>query len=172
MRPIAGNSGDKIIYQIEIDNSKNDKKPPTSGYKITGKLVFSESDLSEDIIIQIPLNVNVLFTETGKLLNKPFVDFFSANKDNAFNISHTYTNLNIINSEDILKDRLEKNNIFLVAKQSKFDPPLIYYSCSISGTIPIILECSFQKNALKIRIISSMECISNLMKEVIDIIVN
>jgi vesicle coat complex subunit len=167
---IAQNSGDKIIYSIEIDNSKNDKKPPSAAYKITAKL---STDV-EEAIINIPLNVNVLFVESGKLANKPFVDFFSANKDNNFNITQVFTNLNFVTNEENLNKRLERNNIFLVAKQNKFDPPLIYYSCSISSAIPIILECSFlkQQNGLKIRIIAGIECVANLMKEVVDLIIN
>lgn len=162
--------GDKIIFSLDVDNSKNDGQAPSVPYKLTAKLI---TNLNEEINIGIPLNINVLLTESGKLGNKAFVEFFSANKDNSFNITQTYTNLSNITSEDQLNKSLERNNIYLVAKQNKFDPPLIYYSCSISGAIPVILECSFPKgqNALKVRIIAKIECITHLMKEVLDLII-
>jgi hypothetical protein len=163
-------SGDKIIYKLDIDNSRNDKKPPSCPYKLGVKLT---TELGE-MILSIPLNLNVLFIETGKLANKAFVDFFQANKDNPFNITVTYNNLVSVPNEDSLTKSFEKNNIFLVAKQNKFDPPLLYYSLNVSGVLPAILECSFLKgqNSLKTRIISNIECISSLIKEVTDHIIN
>jgi uncharacterized membrane-anchored protein YhcB (DUF1043 family) len=162
---ISPQSGNKIIYNISIDNNKNDKKPPTSPYRIPAKF-------NDDVILSLPLNLNVLFTEGGKLANKPFVDFFSANKDNSFNITSSYSNLSQVATEDLLNKKFEKNNVYLVAKQNKFDPPLLYYSCNISGVIPVIVECSFLKgqNTLKVRIISGIECITQLVKEIMDMI--
>lgn len=162
---ISPQSGNKIIFNISIDNNKNDKKPPTAPYRFPAKF-------NEDIILNLPLNINVLFTEGGKLANKPFVDFFSANKDNSFNITSSYSNLTQTATEDLLNKKFEKNNVYLVAKQNKFDPPLLYYSCNISGVLPVIVECSFLKgqNTLKVRIISGIECITQLAKEIIDMI--
>jgi hypothetical protein len=167
---IPAQSGDKIIYKLDIDNNKNDKKPPSCPYKLGIKLT---TDLG-DIVVSAPLNLNVLFIESGKLANKAFVDFFQANKDNSFNITITYNNLVSIQNEDYLSKIFERNNIFLVAKQNKYDPPLLYYSLNVSGVLPAILECSFLKgqNSLKTRIISGIECITSLIKEISDNTIN
>lgn len=166
-KPITENSYDKVIYNVEIDQSKNDKNPPTAPYKINAKL---RTNLN-DIVFTIPVIVNALFTEDGKMANKQFVEFFSANKDNSANIFINITSSQV-DSEETLNKRFERNNIFLIAKQSKYDPPLIYYSLSISSKIYVILECSLQKGNLKVKIISSLECISSLIKEAIDLIIS
>jgi vesicle coat complex subunit len=166
-KPIGENSYDKVIYRVEIDQSKNDKNPPSVPFKINAKL---RTNLNQ-VTFSIPLVVNALFTEEGKLANKQFVEFFSANKDNPSNVVSNFTSSSI-DSEDTLNKRFERNNIFLIAKQSKYDPPLIYYSLSISGKIIAILECSLQKKNLRVKVISSLECISSLIREAIDLIIS
>ncbi len=166
-KAISENSYDKVTYNIEIDQNKNDKNPPSVPYKINAKLRTN----IKDFVFSIPLMVNVLFTEDGKMANKQFVEFFSANKDNSANIITTFTS-SAVESEESLNKRFERNNIFLIAKQSKYDPPLIYYSLSISSKIYAILECSLQKGNFRVKVISSLECISNLIKEAIDLIIS
>jgi len=166
-KPIGENSYEKVIYRVEIDQSKNDKNPPSAPFKINAKFRTNLNQFS----FSIPLTINVMFTEDGKLANKQFVEFFTANKDNSFNIATNFTSA-IIDSEDTLNKRFERNNIFLIAKQSKYDPPLIYYSLSISSKIIAILECSLQKKNLRVKVISNLECISSLIKEAIELIIS
>ena len=137
--------------------------PPVCPYKIMAKLYKHE----EEIALSIPLILSCLFVEGGKLTGKPFVDFFSENKDKIWNgQSFIFENSQL--TEDNLTKKFEQNNIFLVAKQNKFDPPLIYYSMNISQVIPGILECSFVKGGngqIKVRFISNVECISPFINE-------
>jgi len=164
-KQISENSYDKVVYSVDIDQNKNDKSPPSVGYKINAKL---KTNLN-DIVFSVPFLVNVLFTEDGKLPNKQFVEFFSANKDNSFNLTSSYSTAD---SEETLIKKFEKNNIYLIAKQTKYDPPLIYYSLSISSKINAVLECSLNKGYIKVKIITSLECICGLIKEAIDLILS
>jgi hypothetical protein len=165
---ILSGKGEKIFYGISIDNSKSDKRQPSVPYNIEAKIItnFTTESLS------IPLNINSLFIETGKMANKPFVDFFSINKDHSFNETVTYSQLKSGFSVDSLNRIFERNNIFLVAKQNKFDPPMMYYSLNISGVIPVIIECSFLKDqkSLKTKVISAIECITKLTRNSLDLI--
>ena len=58
-----------------------------------------------------------------------------------------YTNdlKNEILNEESLNKILERNNIFLVAKNTKLDPPVFFYSGLIHNNLHYILEITFLK---------------------------
>lgn len=163
---VPANSADKIIYQVDIDNSNNDKKPPSHPYKILARIRCN----TEDENVSLPLNFNSLLVDSGRMHKNNFVEFFKANTNNSFNLSYVINNVNV-SDEDSLTQILEQNNIFKVANNAKADPPTIFYSCSALQVIPIIVECSISRqnqNSVKAKIISSLEAVIPLMKDVLD----
>jgi hypothetical protein len=162
---ISPNSSELIICEIEIDASKHDKKPPSCPYKIDLKIITTV----ETSIVQISILLNSLLVENGRMASNDFVTFFKQNNNNLFNQQF---NISFIEEETITK-LLERNNIFLVAKQNKQDL-MLYFSCKEVNGIPSIVECVVQKgqNTLKIRLISAVEPIVPLLRELLEYILN
>lgn len=163
---IPKGSSEKVIFYLNIDPNNRNGSAPSQKYKLEAIL----SNSVEECLLSIPLNINILFTEEGKLENTSFVSFFKANNENHFNYSYTLTNVSV-DTEEALKRKFEKNNIFMVAKQSKANPPLIYYSFNVAGVFYVVLECSFLKqaqSAIKIRILPTVENIIPLVQETVD----
>jgi AP-1 complex subunit beta-1 len=163
---IPSKGSDKIIFEVDVDSSRHDKKPPSCPYKIDSRLTTN----IEQLIFQIPLNLNAFFIESGKMSNNDFVNYLKANTNNNFNQTFTINN-SLCTNDDLLNKRLEKNNLFHIARNAKTDPPTLYYSCKEVNGIPCLIECSFNKgtvSGLKVRIISAMEPIIPLVREAVE----
>ena len=84
------------------------------------------------------MDIIVLFAENEKLVGNPFVQFFNQNKDKSFNNgNYCYPKYN---NEDQVKNLLEKNNIFFVARQNKANPQASFYSANILGNMIFLFE--------------------------------
>jgi AP-1 complex subunit beta-1 len=99
----------------------------------------------DDFEIKIPLYFNLLNLENGKMSNQNFMEFFKKNSNNKilFNLNNKLNN--DINNEDSLNKIFEKNNIFLVAKNNKNNPPVFFFSGLLENNIPYVFEVSFNK---------------------------
>lgn len=103
----------------------------------------------DDFIFKIPLYINVLNLENGKMTNKIFMEFFKKNSQNKIILNYAdQLNKDFVNEESSNKV-LEKNNIYLIAKNSKLDPPVYFYSGLIYNNFQYILEISFVKGNFK-----------------------
>ena len=155
-----------------IDKQKNDNNSPNFPYFIGIKLT-ANGEINE---IKVPLLVNCLFVESGKMSTQSFVEFFKGNNNKDHNISYVINNIaQIFTNEEGLSQKFEKNNMFLVAKQNKTDPPTTFYSCNISNNLPVIIECHCPRQTpafMKVKIIGSAAPIIPFVKEVIDKIFN
>jgi vesicle coat complex subunit len=163
---IPTKGSDKVTFEVDIDASRHDKKPPTCPYKIDARLTTN----IEQLIFQVPVNLNALLVESGKMTNSDFVSYLKANTSNTFNQTFNVNN-SLFTNDDSLNKRLEKNNIFHIAKNARTDPPTLYYTCKEVNGIPCLIECSFNKgtvSGLKVRVISAMEPIVPLVREVIE----
>jgi len=165
---ISGKSSQTIKLPCEILNEKNDKKQPISPFKID---VCLKSSL-DVFFFSTPFLINILFSETGKMPNQNFVEFFKANSGNKANITYFADNINsTYTTDEGLNKFFEKNNIFQVAKNNKADPPLTYYSMSVANVISCILQVSFKPfTGINFKIISNVDQITPLVKEVLDYI--
>jgi hypothetical protein len=101
-----------------------------------------------------------------------FVEYFKTNNNNNFNVNYYINNIaQMYTVEENLNAKFEKNNIFLVAKQNKTDPPTTFYSCNVLNNLPVIIECYCPKQSpptMKVKIIGSAGPIIPLIKEVVD----
>ena len=133
------------------------------------KLTSNKGNIYE---FKVPLLINSLFVENGRMSTQNFVEFFKANNSKDHNISYVINNISqVYTTEEGLNQKFEKNNIYLVAKQNKTDPPTTFYSCNISNNLPVIIECHCPRQNppfMKVKIIGSASPIIPLVKEVID----
>ena len=105
--------------------------------------------------------------------HQSFVSFFkeTGKSKKVFN----YNDLKV-NTGDELNKIFEKNIIFNVARNMKSNPPTYYYNCSLCKIIPVIIEVSYKNeekenlNNINIGILTKIEQIVPLIKEVLDII--
>ena len=154
------------FFPMDINQSNSSGHPPTYPFIIDANLNYE----GEQLNIQLPMNIFVLFIENAKLIGKSFIDFYSTNRGNSFNNNiYTYSKYN---DEETIKKLLEKKNILFSAKQSKTKPPLTYYSSNILGKIPFLIECFINNGILNIKIIANNASIIPLIKGVIDSILN
>ena len=164
------NSSDYFYYNLTIDPTKNERSPPAYPYFINMKLSYNNE--TEDL--QVPLLINSLFVENGKMTTQNFVEYFKLNNNKEFNITFFINNIQQdLTNEEFLNKKFEKNNIFLVAKQNKTDPPTVFYSCNILNNLPVIIECFCPKQSpavMKVKIIGSASPIIPLIKDVVDMI--
>ena len=156
-------------FYITTDNNYNSKQPPDFPYKINAILKTDKDDFN----LNIPIKINVLFDENGKMDHQVFSNYFKENKKNS--VKYNYTNFNQNLNEKNLNKLLEKNIIFNVARNMKANPPCYYYNCNISKIIPVIIEISYSNeqkeklNNVNVSIISKISQIVPLVKEIIDI---
>ena len=155
------NNSSIAYYPVSIDNNNNDNNFPSSPFTIN--CMINAGGI--EAVGKVECSINILFIDGFKLSGKPFVEFFQKNKDNNFN-SNTY-NYNPL-SEDQEKSILEKNNISLSAKQGKANPPLTYYSASIAGNLPFLVETCRKNNQMVVKIIANHQSIVPLVKSVLD----
>lgn len=98
----------------------------------------------DDYYVNIPIYFNCLNLETGKMSNQSFMEYFKKFSNIKTNNNLTNIKSEIINEESLSKI-LEKNNIFMIAKNNKLDPPVYFYSGLIELNIPYVLEIAFLK---------------------------
>lgn len=146
---INSETSKNLILTLEIDNERNSKKPPESPYTLE---VCVRNNI-DDFYFDVPLLINVLYTENGKMSNQAFVPFYKQNNPQKFTFTYENSLKDDITNEASIGKIFERNNIFEVAKNSKADPPLFYYSALISNSIPIIFEISFPKSKRFINIL-------------------
>lgn len=138
-----------LVVNLEINNDKNNKRPPESPYKI---YICLRNNI-DDFYFSVPLCINVLLTESGKMTNNVFLPFYRQN--NSSKVTINYSNEEFkdeILNESHLNKIFERNNIFEVAKNTKGEFPLYYYSFSVSNSIPVVIEASFPKSKLYLKI--------------------
>lgn len=168
-KALSSNTSDYFYYNLTIDADKNERVPPIHPYYINFKLT-SNNTIADDF--QVPILINCLFVENGRMSTQNFVEYFKANNSKEFNISYFINNISAsLTEEDKLNARFEKNNIYLVAKQNKTDPPTTFYSCNVLSNLPVIIECYCPRQSpptLKVKIIGSAAPIIPLVKDVID----
>ena len=152
-------STNTAYFNLIIDNSNNDMKPPTYPFSIDTIINFANNDYN----VKIPVDINITFIENWKFSGQPFIEFYQTNKDQVFN-NHVYTYDKQTN-EDKMKNIFEKNNIYLSARQTKMNPPTTYYSANIGNAIPILLECWMKNSYLNLKIIANHDAIVPLVKD-------
>ena len=166
---LAPNSSDYFYYNMIVVPNKNDKTPPGFPYSINLKLTVNNG---ESFDLSVPLLINCLFVENGRMSTQNFVEYFKINNNNSFNFNYFINNIpQIYINEENLNAKFEKNNIYLVAKQNKTDPPTTFYSCNVLNNLSVIIECYCPKQTppvMKVKIIGSAGPIIPLIKEVVD----
>lgn len=163
-----------LIINLDISKDNISGQPPSNPCSIDITLKNNIDNLT----FSIPFLLNVILVETGKMNNQTFVEFFK--KNNSGKVTYNYTLMQAELNEDSLSKILERNNIFAVAKNTKLDPPIYYYSCNAANLVPIILEINFSKsinkliidskNNLNVSIITPIQPVIYLVKELLDLI--
>ena len=160
------NINNNIAFFPMINSQSNtDGQPPSNPFKINANLNYNGKQLN----IQLNLDIFVLFVENARLVGKTFIEFYNQNKEQSFNKNiYIYSKYN---KEDEVKNLLEKNNIFFVAKQNKGDSSSLFYSANILGSMIFLVE-AFLNNGINIRIIANNQKVIPLIKSAIDTILN
>ena len=154
------------LFPMKNNQNNADRQPPSNPFIINAMLQFNDKMLN----IKLVMNISVLYSENGKLVEKPFVDFYTQNKGQSFNEKvYTYPNYD---SEEDVKNELEKINILFSARQGKENPPKSYFSASILGTMPFLVECFIDNGMANIKIIANNPSVVPLIKESIDSALN
>ena len=158
-----------LYVKCILDNKNNNKEVPSNPFFVDIEIKTNIDDFK----IKVPTLINILFDENGKMDHQTFVSFFKETQKSKkiFN----YSNLKISTGDDLNKI-FEKNIIFNVARNMKSNPPTYYYNCSLCKIIPVIIEVSYKNeekenlNNINIGILTKIEQIVPLIKEVLDII--
>ena len=158
-----------LYVKCILDNKNNNKEIPSNPFFIDIEIKTNIDDFK----IKVPTLINILFDENGKMDHQTFVSFFKETQKSKkiFN----YSNLKISTGDDLNKI-FEKNIIFNVARNMKSNPPTYYYNCSLAKVIPVIIEVSYKNedkdnlNNINVGILTKIEQIVPLMKEVLDVI--
>lgn len=106
----------------------------------------------DDFNFKIPIYLNCINLEIGKMTNQNFMEYFKKFSQNKTAVNYTNDLKSDIINEETLSKILEKNNIFMVAKNSKLDPPVFFYSALLQNNLAYILEISFIKSNIIILI--------------------
>ena len=146
--------------------SNADRQPPSNPFIINASLQIDNNTIN----IKLTMNISVLFIENAKLVEKPFMDFYSKNQGHSFN-SKIYTYPNYDNEEDV-KVALEKINILFSARQGKENPPKSYFSANILGSMPFLIEVFVDNGEVNLKIIANNQSVVALIKESIDSVLN
>ena len=150
---------------MSLNRANGNGQPPDNPFTIDAILNYN----GEQLNIKLQMNILVLFIENAKLVEKPFVEFYSKNRGHNFN-AQIY-NYSKYNDEETIRKLFEKKNLLFSAKQSKVNPPLLFYSSNILGSLPFLIEF-YINNGVNIKIITNNAKINPLIKEVIDSILN
>ena len=138
-----------------------DRKPPSNPFVVNGQLQFNDKILN----IKLIMNISVLYIENGKLVEKPFVEFYTKNQGQSYNSYNNkiYTYPNYDSEEDIKND-LQKINILFSARQGTKS----YFSANILGSMAFLLEVYIDNGVGNIKIIANNQSVVPLIKESID----
>jgi AP-1 complex subunit beta-1 len=139
------NSENKKNLTVNINTDTNNKKKEEQEINDVLMIDVSIKNNLDDFLVRIPLYLNILNQENGKMTNQNFMEFFKKYSENKTIVNYTNNLKNEIGNEDSLNKVLEKNNIFLVAKNSKLDPPIYFYSGLAPNNLQYILEISSLK---------------------------
>ena len=153
------------FFPMSLNRANGNGQPPDNPFTIDAILNYN----GEQLNIKLQMNIVVLFIENAKLVEKPFVEFYSKNRGHNFN-AQIY-NYSKYNDEETIRKLFEKKNLLFSAKQSKVNPPLLFYSSNILGSLPFLIEF-YINNGVNIKIITNNAKINPLIKEVIDSILN
>ena len=153
------------FFPMILNQSNANGQPPNNPFIIDAILNYN----GEQLNLKLQMNIFVLFIENAKLVEKPFVDFYSKNRGHNFN-AQIY-NYNKYNDEETIRNLFEKKNLLFSAKQSKVNPPLSFFSSNVLGNMPFLIE-SYIKNGVNIKIITNNANINPLIKDAIDSILN
>ena len=154
------------LFPMKNNINNADRKPPANPFIIDAVLQIDNKTLN----IKLIMNISVLYIETGKLVEKPFVEFYTKNHGESFN-SKIYSYPNYDNEEDV-KNALEKINIFFSAKQGKDDKSKSYFSANILGSMPFLIETFVDNGEGNVKIIANNPSVVALIKESIDSVLN
>ena len=154
------------LFPMKNNINNADRKPPANPFIIDAVLQIDNKTLN----IKLIMNISVLYIETGKLVEKPFVEFYTKNHGESFN-SKIYSYPNYDNEEDV-KNALEKINIFFSAKQGKDDKSKSYFSANILGSMPFLIETFVDNGEVNLKIIANNPSVVALIKESIDSVLN
>ena len=146
------------LFPMKNNMNNADRKPPSTPFVVNAQLQFNEKILN----IKLIMNISVLFIENGKLIEKPFVEFYAKNQGQSFNNKiYTYPNYD---SEEDIKNDLEKINILFSARQGTKS----YFSANILGSMNFLLEVFIDNGVGNIKIIANNPSVVPLIKESID----
>ena len=158
-----------LYVKCILDNKNNNKEVPSNPFYIDIEIKTNIDDFK----IKVPTLINILFDENGKMDHQTFVSFFKETQKSK--TIYNYSNLKITTGEELNKI-FEKNIIFNVAKNMKSNPPTYYFNCSLAKVIPVIIEVSYRNedkenlNNINVGILTKIEQIVPLIKEVLDVI--
>ena len=139
-----------VILNLTIDKNNFINLPNNPEETIKSPLfldIVIKNNL-DDFYFNIPLYLNTINLENGKMNNQNFIEFFKKFSINKTTVNYSNDLRNDVFNEDSLTKLLEKNNIFVVAKNNKMDPPVFYFSGLLELNLPYILEISFIKGIL------------------------
>ena len=146
------------LFPMKNNLNNADRKPPSNPFVINGQLQFNEKILN----IKLIMNISVLYIENGKLVEKPFVEFYTKNQGQSYNNKiYTYPNYD---SEEDIKNDLQKINILFSARQGTKS----YFSANILGSMAFLLEVYIDNGVGNIKIIANNQSVVPLIKESID----
>ena len=150
---------DKIaLFPMKNNLNNADRKQPSNPFIINAQLQINEKILN----IKLIMNISVLYIENGKLIEKPFVEFYAKNQGQSYNNKiYTYPNYD---SEEDIKNDLQKINIFFSARQETKS----YFSANILGSMAFLLEVYIENGMGNIKIIANNASVVPLIKESID----
>jgi len=135
-----------LDLKIEMNNSLNVNLNENNGNNTSPLMIdiLLKNNL-DDFNLKVPFYLNCLNSENGKMTNQNFMEYFKKFSQNKIMVNYTNNLKTELVNEEALNKCLEKNNIFMVAKNSKLDPPVYFYSGLIQSNMPYIFEISFIK---------------------------
>lgn len=169
---IEANATMNLLLPLQESKERTNGQPPFSNYFIVGYLRTNIDDFQ----FKVPFSLNVLYTNNGKITSQQdFVKFFNANKEDKLVANMSNITSKVSGNDANLTKLLEQNNIYFVCKNSKADPVLYYYSCSVSGEATVVFEIGFDKfnsSGLNVNVLTANNIIKQLAKEALEMILS
>ena len=160
---ISQNSNQVKTVVLVVDNNRSNGKPPSDNYEIQATITTSIGDF----VLDIPFNINCMFSAGGKITNQQeFAAFFK--QHNSTKLKGVVDLRSDISNEIQLNKCLESINVFTVCKNSKVDPIIYYYSCSVNGEMYVVYEASFVGSKLNLNVMAANSIIEKLCKESVE----
>mmetsp|Transcript_21766 Transcript_21766/g.22669 ORF Transcript_21766/g.22669 Transcript_21766/m.22669 type:complete len:1000 (+) Transcript_21766:12-3011(+) len=166
---VGANTHTVAVLNLGQNREKSNGQAPSEKYQIQVTLSTSIGDVN----VNVPFSLNTLFTPNGKITSQDeFKKFFGANKEGKISASVQPLRSDVKNEQSLNKV-LESNNVYTVCKNSKADPVVFYYSCSVSAEVTVVFEMSFDKNnpsMLNVNVLTGNTIIKQLAKEAIELV--